>query len=562
MMDAGSRHELKNFAVDHQKLLGLIIVAFSLVLWLLFVPPRRLHSNYNSVQVIKTRFPGLGAVDYYANRYDLYDPYPRRRSSMTNPTCSLSRNVTKDSNHPHHGIAKFNLLGKIVYHVGGNDEETIRAISLNRDLSFSQGNNFLFAGIAGAKQGGLNDEGELDAEEKREMKELAKAINPTRLNNIAPRLAADAFEAIEHWLDASDGMATLDQQQTYYSLVFRFTVRVMGMAEYASSLRDLERFISAFWATQRNSGFWTTILPWIPQPRLLHRLWGAYTLWSMVRKTLAERTRTGASRKEDDYAQDLIDRGMSHNQISRFVIGGLIAGILNTIGTGAYSVAFVGADSDLQKRCREGLEAGLRRAADARADGDDYDALSLLEKLSRVRLEQWESLPEFELLHLVFRESIRLNLTNSLNRYYPGPRTQPRLRLYGHDIEDDVYIAFSPPSNLHDADAFPSPGPMKFDPTRYKRGQGLTDYTFIGWGAGHHKCTGTRFAKLETIIALSAFLLLTDIQTVVDKGKGFAKISSVDEVSLPDLSQGHWRSPTKPMRIQIKRRDTKAVDAL
>lgn len=424
-------------------------------------------------------------------------------------------------------------------------------VSLNRDLSFSQGNNFLFAGIAGAKQQGLNEEGEMDAEEKREMKELAKAISPTRLNHIAPRLVADAFEAINGWLDAAAGSATIDQQQTYYPLVFRFTVRVMGMTEYASSPRDLSRFISAFWATQRNSGFWTTILPWIPQPRLLHRLWGAYTLWSMVRKTLAERV--GANRKEDDYAQDLIDRGMSHNSISRFVIGGLIAGILNTIGTGAYSVAFVGADPALQKRCREGLEAGLRKAAESR--GDEYDALALSEKLSRVRLEQWENIAEFEMLHLVFREAIRLNLTNSLNRYYPGPSPgQPRLRLYGHDIEDDVYVAFSPPSNLHDAGAFPNP--MKFDPLRYKRGEGLTDYTFIGWGAGHHKCTGSRFAKLETIIALSAFLMLTDIQTVVDKGngKGFEEISSVDEVPLPDLSQGHWRSPTKPMRIRISRR--------
>lgn len=470
---------------------------------------------------------------------------------LTDLPHSLSRSVTKDPDHPHHGIAKFNLLNKIVYHVGGNDEETMRVVALNRDLSFSQGNNFLFAGIAGAGQKGLNEEGEMDAEEKREMKELAKAINPTRLNHIAPRLAADAFEAIEGWLAASDGTASLDQQQTYYSLVFRFTVRVMGMAEYASSPQDLKKFIAGFWATQKNSGYWTTIMPWIPQPRLLHRLWGAYTLWSMVRKTLAERTAAG--RKEDDYAQDLIDRGMSHNGISRFVIGGLIAGILNTIGTGAYSVAFVGADPALQKRCRAGLEAGLRKAAEAR--GEDFDSLTLLEKLARCKLEQWETIADFEEMHLVFRESIRLNLTNSLNRYYPGPsKGQPRLRIYGHDIEDDVYIAFSPPSNLHDAGAFQSP--MKFDPKRYSRGEGLTDYTYIGWGAGHHKCTGVKFAKLETIIALAAFLLLTDIQTVVDKGdgKGFQKISSVDDVPLPNLSQGHWRSPTKPMRIQITKR--------
>lgn len=459
---------------------------------------------------------------------------------------SLSKNVTKDSRHPHHGIAKFNLLGKVVYHVGGNDEETMRAICLNKDLSFSGGNNFLFAGIAGARQGGINEEGEVDTEEKRVMRDLIKAISPMRLNPIAPRLVEDAWEGIQSWFgDAAS--ADLDMQQTYYPLVFRFTVRVMGMAEYASSPAELKRFIAAFWATQRNSGFWTTILPWVPQPRLLMRLWGAVTLWSMVRKTLAQRQKTG--HREEDYAQDLIDQGYSHNQVSKFVIGGIIAGILNTIGTGAYSVAFVGADDDLKRQCKAGLEAGLRKIAEAR--GDVYEDLTPLEKLQMVKLEDWESIPDFEILHLVFKESIRLMLTNSLNRYYPGPskdkqgNLKPRLTIYGEEIEDDAYVTFSPPSNLHDADAFPEP--FKFDPTRYKRGQGQTEYTFIGWGAGHHKCTGMRFAKLETIIALSSFLLFTDFETVDDRGKRY----SLQEVPLPDLSQSHWRTPRRPMRVRI-----------
>lgn len=85
--------------------------------------------------------------------------------------------MTKDPAHPHHGIAKFNLLGKIVYHVGTTDEETMRAFATNKDLSFSQGNNFLFAGIPGARQKGLKA-GEMDAQERREMKELAQSINP------------------------------------------------------------------------------------------------------------------------------------------------------------------------------------------------------------------------------------------------------------------------------------------------------------------------------------------------------------------------------------------------
>jgi sterol 14-demethylase len=462
--------------------------------------------------------------------------------------------ITKDPKHPHRGIAKFNLLGKVVYHVGSNDPETMRAICNNKDLSFSQGNSFLFAGIQGAGQKGLNVEGEMDAQEKREMRDLAKAITPQRLNAMAPRLVADAHEAIDSYFeDSQSGSATtasIDLQQTYYPLVFRFTVRIMGMAEYASSPVELKRLINAFWLTQRNSGFWTTILPFVPQPRLLKRLYGAFTLWTMVRATLKRRVETG--HREDDYAQDMIDQGHAPGTVSRFVIGGLIAGILNTIGTGAYSVAFVGADKKLQDECRTAVEKGVRRACQAR--GDDYDDLTALERLQRVRLEEWEAFEEFEILHLVFKESIRLMLTNSLNRYYPGPSRnkdgslRERLVLEGHTIEDDVYICFSPPSNLHDADAFPSP--FTFDPWRYKRGQGQTDYTYIAWGAGYHRCTGQRFAKLETIIALAAFLSFTDhLQTTDDHGKPY----SLANVPLPDLSQAHWRSPTKPMRVKLVR---------
>ena len=375
----------------------------------------------------------------------------------------------------------------------------------------------------------------------------------TGLNALSPRLCSDAYEAIESFFSQSEdsNKATLDLQQTYYPLVFKFTVRIMGCAEYATSQADLAKLIHAFWLTQWNSGFWTTILPWVPQPRLLKRLYGALTLWTMVRRTLNERVRS--NRREDDYAQDVLDQGNSPAKVSRFVIGGLIAGILNTIGTGAYSVAFVGADVDLQARCKKALLAGLRRISEAR--GSTWTDLSPLEKLQLPTLEEWESFEEFEILHLVFKESIRLNLTNSLNRYYPGPSLnadgsqRERLKLYGEEIEDNSYICFSPPSILHDAEAYPDP--MRFDISRYKRGQGgeNNDYAFIAWGAGYHKCTGQRFAKLETIIALAAFLLLTDLKTVDDKGKPY----DLTSIPLPDLSQRHWRSPTKPMRVEISR---------
>lgn len=159
---------------------------------------------------------------------------------------------------------------------------------------------------------------------------------------------------------------------------------------------------------------------------------------------------------------------------------------LNTLGTGAYVLAFVGADPALKAPVLSEIDSLVRRSCEAR--GDVYEDLSPKERLTKVKIDEWES--GCELLYLCFRESIRFLLTNSLNRYYPGPQLdskgneRPRLKLMGHEIEDDSYVVFSPPSNLHDEGCFKDP--FKFDPMRYKRGEGTTDWSFVGWGVGNH----------------------------------------------------------------------------
>ncbi len=64
-------------------------------------------------------------------------------------------------------------------------------------------------------------------------------------------------------------------------------------------------------------------------------------------------------------------------------------------------------------------------------------------------------------------------------------------------------------------------------------------------------CTGMRFAKLETLIATASFILCHDFVTVDDRDVPYG----AQEVPLPDLSQLHWRSPRKPMRLRISKRE-------
>lgn len=77
-MDLIRQIDFRQLAVENQRVLGIVAIVVSFLSWLLFVPPKRLHSNFNSVPVIKSRFPGLGGVGFYANRYNLYGFDPLR----------------------------------------------------------------------------------------------------------------------------------------------------------------------------------------------------------------------------------------------------------------------------------------------------------------------------------------------------------------------------------------------------------------------------------------------------------------------------------------------------
>lgn len=56
-------------AAPSKVLVSALVVSISFLLYLVFVPPRKLYANDNGVQVIRNRFPGLGGIGFYANRY-------------------------------------------------------------------------------------------------------------------------------------------------------------------------------------------------------------------------------------------------------------------------------------------------------------------------------------------------------------------------------------------------------------------------------------------------------------------------------------------------------------
>jgi hypothetical protein len=65
------------------------------------------------------------------------------------------------------------------------------------------------------------------------------------------------------------------------------------------------------------------------------------------------------------------------------------------------------------------------------------------------------------------------------------------------------------------------------------------------------ECPGIRFAKLESIVAIASLIFyLDDFVTVDERGIAY----TLDNVPLPDLSQSHWRTPTRYMRVRVERK--------
>lgn len=56
-------------AAPSKAFVSALVISISILLYLVFVPPRKLYANQNGVQIIRNRFPGLGGVGFYANRY-------------------------------------------------------------------------------------------------------------------------------------------------------------------------------------------------------------------------------------------------------------------------------------------------------------------------------------------------------------------------------------------------------------------------------------------------------------------------------------------------------------
>ena len=158
---------------------------------------------------------------------------------------------------------------------------------------------------------------------------------------------------------------------------------------------------------------------------------------------------------------------------------------------------------------------------------DSLSSATISEKLGAIPVSAWED--ELPILEACTRESQRISITGvTLRRNLHG-----EVKIGERVVKKGDFLAYC----VGDVHLNPEyyPEPYKYDPGRWLRPDPVPDaaYTFLGWGAGRHPCTGMKVAKLEMKLILAMFLAMYDYE-LVDKDGKFP-----DPLPVPDRNDLH-----------------------
>lgn len=445
-----------------------------------------------------------------------------------------------DKNPPKQNSVRVNARNHIMT-ITNNPVQDGKTFFNDRGLDFNTAYEVMFAGVPQLPSWLAKTPPAEDVGTEGFVSNLKQSLSSARLQQNLPdmvRAAVDFFQT----MPATNG--EIDIHKTIYPLVFQISVLFIGLAEHARDINTVKAMEAPFWSFADNTGYMATHFPLLPIPSTIRKWVGAIKMSTVIRTTLETRKKEG--RRENDYIQEMIDRGCSTKAIEDFIMGGLFAAIINTTGVASWLLVFLCAQPELRDRVRAEFDSVFRKAAEER--GDDYDSLTIQQKLDRTPLEKWErDLPFYE---TVVDETLRILLISLIFRRKlktSSKVTHGETKISDDNIQDREFIAFWLGSAHRNANIYSNP--LQFEPERFERGEGKGEGEFVPWGAGRHVCLGMRFAKLEIRTVHAAFLMaFPDTRTTDGKGTPYQK----ENVPYPDQESEHRRYPTKPTSLSYK----------
>ncbi|CEJ94658.1 hypothetical protein VHEMI10176 [[Torrubiella] hemipterigena] len=330
-----------------------------------------------------------------------------------------------------------------------------------------------------------------------------KFFTTKNLKERLPKLNQD----IAATFDALDLSKASDSFEIFYGLIYQLTQRSLGCNDVADSPELLAKTLEMFTRLDCTSGV-EVMFPSLVTPNKRQKKEAGRELFQIMHTIMEKRRQSGE--RGDDAMQRLMDDGDSDLEITFFIVRALFAGLLNTGVNASWIPVYLAQDTEWRDRVRTEVDAIISKY---RQTADE----AVTDVLARVELEDWEE--GFPTIALALKESIRMNVPGSAFRknmsgkdiQIPGTNTI---------IPKDAFACFLLDDRHMNPDIYVEP--ETWNPRRYLEGRAedkKSPNAYLGWGTGLHPCLGTRFAKLETHMAVATFVARFDFE-LCDKDMG------------------------------------------
>ncbi|KAF9546460.1 cytochrome P450 [Agrocybe pediades] len=451
-------------------------------------------------------FPILTAWTFFSKRYDF-----------------LMENFRK-SQDPHF---KFKVLHHNVVAVRG--EAARKSFFDERSFSFTEGYKILMGATPRLSDIDVKDTQTNDVSWFN--KQIAILLNRNRLSEVLPSLLDDVNGRMELWGKSGK----IDPFKNIYDLVFQMTVRMSTCGELARDLDTIEKIQSLYWTLEKSATPTVLLLPWFPSAAKKRKDEATKELFIMLYGVVEARRH--AAVPSADAIDVMIQQGMDTNNIVQFILSIIFAGLVNTGINSCWALVFLASHPEWKDKVKAEIAALIEKHTDTTSTDP------LHKRLSAIPVSAWDD--EMPVLDLVIRETLRLIITGTALRR----NLLEEMTISDGKIAKGDFVAYSV------ADAHLNPeiytNPTEFDPARFGPGREEDKkgtFSYLGWGAGRHPCTGMKVAKLEIKVIMALMLAGYDF-SLVDKNE-----KPLKELPKPDRNDIHQARPLgEPAFLKFKR---------
>ncbi|KAH7032668.1 cytochrome P450 [Microdochium trichocladiopsis] len=346
--------------------------------------------------------------------------------------------------------------------------------------------------------GGFLDISEVDKDNTRRAFQIYKrCAQIDHMTSILPRLVSDSDSHMRALgLTANEkGRAAIISPQKFLGLLsYQLTHRASGVHDIVNDPVLLRETWNVYTPLE-DSPYIDIMLPWLPTPSKLRKVWGYAKLHLTVTKIARERKAEG--RTEEDMLQMMIEADLGSKMQSVAVIGAVLAGVFNTTFSTVYNICCLANEPEWLAKVRTEIENVLERRRKVAENASE----PLVDTLQRLSVRDWETC--FPILRAAITESIRFTMAGSVVRKNIGAK----------DLEIGVgglvvpagSLAIHATADTHMNQAI-YPEPLKWDSSRFLGDKHQGDdvpHGYLGWESGNHPCPARR---LNVIVASVLFV--------------------------------------------------------